>query len=170
VGNDPTSPAAGAPTVTVAAEPPDAPDVDRLLRALDDYLNELYRPEENFLDLPAGDVAGGRGEFLVARMGGAVVGCGAVRQLDETTAEVKRMFVDPAVRGRGVGRRLLEELEAWAVAAGMTRLVLEAGDRQEEAIRLYVEFGFRPIPCFGEYADAPLSSCFEKVFTPRQRG
>ena len=153
-------------TVTIAAEALDTPGVDRLLQALDDYLNSLYRPAENFLDLPAGDVAAGRGAFLVARLDGVVVGCGAVRQLDDTTAEVKRMFVDPPARGRGVGRRLLEELEAWAVAAGMTRLVLEAGDRQQEAIRLYQLCGFRQIPCFGQYAEAPLSSCFEKVVGP----
>jgi putative acetyltransferase len=155
-------------TVTIAAEALDTPGVDRLLRALDDYLNSLYRPEENFLDLPAGDVAAGRGTFLVARLDGVVVGCGAVRQLDDTTAEVKRMFVDPAARGRGVGRRLLEELEAWAVAGGMTRLVLEAGDRQQEAIRLYRLCGFRQIRCFGQYAEAPLSSCFEKVLQPSE--
>lgn len=153
-------------TVTIAAEPLDTPEVGRLLQALDHYLNGLYRPEENFLDLPADDVAEGRGTFLVARVDGVVVGCGAVRQRDDTTAEVKRMFVDPAARGRGVGRRVLAELEAWAVDAGMTRLVLEAGDRQAEAIRLYRRHGFRPIPCFGEYAAAPLSSCFEKVLGP----
>ncbi len=149
-------------TVTIAAEPLDTPGVGRLLDDLDAYLNGLYRPEENFLDLPADDVVEGRGTFLVARLDGVVVGCGAARQLEDTTAEVKRMFVDPAARGRGVGRLILAELEAWALAAGMTRLVLEAGDRQEEAIRLYRRFGFRPIPCFGEYAAAPLSSCFEK--------
>ena len=153
-------------TVTIAAEPLDTPGVGRLLADLDGYLNGLYRPEENFLELPAGDVAEGRGTFLVARLDGVVVGCGAVRQREDTTAEIKRMFVDPAARGRGVGRRILEELEAWAVTAGMTRLVLEAGDRQEEAIRLYRVCGFRPIPCFGEYAAAPLSSCFEKVIDP----
>jgi putative acetyltransferase len=135
-------------TVTIAAEPLDAPGVGRLLADLDDYLNGLYRPEENFLDLPADDVVAGRGTFLVARLDGAVVGCGAIRQLDDSTAEVKRMFVDPVARGRGIGRRILEELEAWALAAGSTRLVLEAGDRQEEAIRLYRRFGFRPMPCF----------------------
>jgi putative acetyltransferase len=149
-------------TVTIAAEPLDTPEVGRLLADLDDYLNGLYRPEENFLDLPADDVADGRGTLLVARLDGVVVGCGAVRQLDDSTTEVKRMFVDPAARGHGVGRRILEELEAWALAAGSTRLVLEAGDRQEEAIRLYRRFGFRPMPCFGAYAAAPLSRCFEK--------
>jgi putative acetyltransferase len=151
---------------TVSPEPLNAPDSRRLLRTLDDYLNGLYHPDENFLDLPAEDVSGGRGTFLVARQDGVAVGCGAVRCLSPTTGEVKRMFVDGAVRGGGLGRRILAELEAWAAAAGLTRLVLEAGDRQTEAIRFYERSGFSPIPCFGEYADAPLSRCFEKQLTP----
>jgi GNAT superfamily N-acetyltransferase len=140
-----------------------------LLRALDDYLNGLYRPEENFLDLPAEDISDGRGTFLVARQNGVAVGCGAVRRLSSTTAEVKRMFVGPPARGGGVGQSILAELEAWAVAAGMSRLVLEAGDRQTDAIRLYERSGFHPIPCFGEYADAHLSRCYEKLLTPEGR-
>jgi GNAT superfamily N-acetyltransferase len=151
-----------ATTATISPELLDAPDSQRLLRALDDYLNGLYRPEENFLDLSAEDVSDGHGTFLVARQNGVAVGCGAVRCLSPTTAEIKRMFVDRAARGRGLGSTILAELEGWAATAGMTTLVLEAGDRQSEAIRLYERAGFRPIPCFGEYADAHLSRCFEK--------
>jgi putative acetyltransferase len=152
-----------APPVTISAEPLDAPESRRLLAALDDYLNSLYRPEENFLDLPAEDVTEGRGAFLVARRDGVAVGCGAVRRISATTAEVKRMFVTAAARGGGVGARLLAELEAWARSAGITRLVLEAGDRQAEAIRFYERSGFVAIPCFGEYAEAGLSRCYEKI-------
>jgi putative acetyltransferase len=152
-----------APSVTISAEPLNAPESRRLLGALDDYLNGLYRPEENFLDLPSDDVSEGRGTFLVARQDDLAVGCGAVRRISPTTAEVKRMFVTAAARGSGVGGRILAELEAWAGAAGMTRLVLEAGDRQAEAIRFYERSGFVAIPCFGEYAKASLSRCYEKV-------
>ena len=154
-----------APEITISAEPLDGPESRRLLGDLDEYLNSLYRPEENFLDLPAGDVTNDRGTFLVARADGVAVGCGAVRRISPTTGEVKRMFVAPAARGRGVGGRLLAALEQWAAAAGITQLVLEAGDRQSEAIRLYERAGFVAIPCFGEYADAVLSRCFEKVIT-----
>ncbi len=155
-----------APPVTITPEPLDTPDSRRLLRALDDYLNGLYRPEENFLDLRAEDVRDGRGTFLVARRDGEAFGCGAVRRLSPSTAEIKRMYVDAPARGRGLGSRILAELEAWAAAAGMSRLVLEVGDRQTEAIRFYERAGFRPIPCFGEYAGAQLSRCFEKRLTP----
>jgi putative acetyltransferase len=157
------------PPVTISAEPLDGPESRRLLGALDDYLNSLYRPEENFLDLPANDVAEGRGVFLVARQDGVAVGCGAVRRISPTTAEVKRMFVTAAVRGGGVGPRILAELEAWARSAGITRLVLEAGDRQADAIRFYERSGFVAIPCFGEYAEAGLSRCYEKVLGAADR-
>lgn len=154
-----------APEITVSAEPLDGPESRRLLLDLDEYLNSLYRPEENFLDLPAEDVVGGRGTFVVAREDGVAVGCGAIRRISSTTGEVKRMFVAPPARGRGVGGRILAALEAWAASAGMTRLMLEAGDRQSAAIRFYERTGFVAIPCFGEYADAALSRCFEKVLT-----
>jgi putative acetyltransferase len=148
--------------LTVGVERLDSVDARRLLAELDTYLNGLYPPESNFLDLGAGEVTNGVGAFMVARADGVAVGCGAVRLRSADTAEIKRMFVLPSARGRGVGRVVLEELEAWAAAAGASRLVLETGDLQPEALRLYDRAGFRPIPCFEEYAGAPLSRCFEK--------
>jgi putative acetyltransferase len=155
--------------VTISAEPLDTPESRELLAALDDYLNSLYRPEENFLELAVDDVSDGRGTFLVARDQGFAVGCGAVRRISDTTGEIKRMFVAVPARGRGVGGHLLAALEAWAASAGLTRLVLEAGDRQGDAIRMYERSGFVPIPCFGEYADAALSRCYEKFITAGDR-
>jgi putative acetyltransferase len=63
------------------------------MAALDDYLNGLYPPEDNFLDVAADELTDGRGTFLIAREDGIAVGCGAVRRISSTTAEVKRMFV-----------------------------------------------------------------------------
>ena len=142
--------------LTIAAEPLDSGDARRLIGELDHHLNSLYSPEENFLELPTADV------FLIARDGAEPVGCGAVRFLDGTTAEVKRMYVAPAARGRGVGRQIVDELEAFAIRAGARRLVLETGVLQPEAIALYERTGFVVIPCFGEYASAPRSVCYEK--------
>jgi GNAT superfamily N-acetyltransferase len=99
---------------------------------------------------------------VIAKADGLAVGCGAFRMLDEVTAEVKRMYVDPAVRGRGVGREILDHLESAAHALGARRLVLETGTLQAEAISLYRRAGFKPIDCFGEYATSPTSLCFEK--------
>ena len=153
--------------MTIAEEPLRAPSSEVLLAALDDHLGALYPPEANFLVVAEAEVVGDRGTFLVARAGGEPVGCGAVRRISdptgsESTGEVKRMYVVPAWRGRGVGRRILAALEAWAVAAGLDRLVLETGALQPEATGLYERSGFVPVPCFGDYADAPASLCFEK--------
>jgi putative acetyltransferase len=93
---------------------------------------------------------------------GEPVGCGALRRLDPTTGEIKRMYVAPSARGGGVGARILAELERHAVALGMHRLLLETGERQVEAVHLYQRAGFTRVPCFGEYADAPLSLCMGK--------
>ena len=105
----------------------------------------------------------GFGTFVIARLHGLAVGCGAVRRVDEETVEVKRMYVDPEVRGRGVAKEILKRLEADARAMGASRLVLETGVYQEEAIGLYRLVGFNVIDCFGEYTGVPTSVCFEKA-------
>ncbi|MGZ4496016.1 MAG: GNAT family N-acetyltransferase [Nocardioides sp.] len=78
-------------------------------------------------------------------------------------AELKRMYVVPAVRGRGVARTLLAHLEQVAREAGIDALVLETGTRQPEAIALYESSGYTPVPGFGYYRDEPLSRCFGKL-------
>jgi GNAT superfamily N-acetyltransferase len=78
--------------------------------------------------------------------------------LDAETAELKRMYVAPTVRGRGLGRRLVAALEAEARALGVRRLVLETGVRQAAALALYRATGFRPIPLYGEYRLSPETS------------
>jgi GNAT superfamily N-acetyltransferase len=126
---------------------------------------EVQYPEEgaNHFRLDPDEVAPGRGLFLVARDGGVPIGCGAFRKIDDTTAELKRMFVDPAARGRGVGVALLAALEREAAALGVTRVVLETGLRQTNALALYTRAGYEPIPAFGEYVNSPLSLCMGKT-------
>lgn len=104
------------------------------------------------------------GVFLVARAeDGAPLGCGGVARFDETRGELKRMYVVPEARGRGIGRELLVALEAEARALGYQGLVLETGTAQEAAIGLYASFGYAPIPCYGPYAGQAVSRCFEKT-------
>ncbi len=112
--------------------------------------------------LDAEEVAEGRGVFLVAYDDNQPVGCGALRKLDESTVEIKRMYVAPESRGRGVGRGVLNALETEARNLGANRLVLETGTRQKEASALYESDGFKRTPPYREYVDSPLSVCMEK--------
>jgi putative acetyltransferase len=145
--------------LTISAEALSSADARRLIGELDDHLNSLYPPEDNFTELPTADA------FLIARIDDVAVGCGAVRFLDAETAEVKRMYVAPSARGRGVGRQLLDELEMFARGRGAHRLVLETGPLQIEALAMYERAGFGSTPCWGEYAHGKNSLCFEKVLT-----
>jgi len=102
------------------------------------------------------------GAFVVGWDGEEPVACGGVIRYDETTAEIRRMYVAPSARGRGLSRALLEALENEARQLGYEFVRLETGDRQPEAIKLYASSGFEPIPRYGPFADDPRSVCFEK--------
>ncbi|TFV85723.1 GNAT family N-acetyltransferase [Blastococcus sp. CT_GayMR16] len=108
---------------------------------------------------------------LVARDGdGTALGCGALRQLGDGVAEVKRMYVAPPARGRGVGTAVLAGLEDAARDRGWTTLRLETGPRQPEAVALYSRAGYSPIDAFGAYVGAPDaedSLFFEQSLDPR---
>lgn len=137
-----------------------ADDASRgLISALNAELSATYpEPGATHFGLDEAEVSGARGAFLVAHLDGAPVGCGAVRLLDAETGELKRMYVSPDVRGKGVGRRLVAALEAEARMLGARRLVLETGTRQTAALALYRATGFDPIPLYGEYEQSPDTS------------
>jgi len=147
----------------VRPEPLASANARALIGRLDAELTAQY-PEEGatHFRLDEDEVAPGRGAFLIAWRGDVPLGCGAVRKRDDTTFELKRMFVAPEARGAGVGRALLAALEREAVALGAHRLVLETGTRQAEALALYRRAGFTGIDRFGEYVSSPLSVCLEK--------
>jgi putative acetyltransferase len=151
-------------TVTVAVEPFDSADARRLIAALDAHLASRYSPDEMFgPNLRPDQLKPGLGTFVIARAEGVAIGCGALRRRDATTSEVKRMYVEPEQRGRGVAKAILEQLEGAARELGTYRLVLETGIYQAEAIGLYRRAGFSPIGCFDEYVDSPTSVCLEKT-------
>lgn len=102
-----------------------------------------------------------RSVFLIAHWSGELAGCGALRPLDTDTAEVRRMFVLPAWRRRGVARALLDQLVRRAAGLAYRVVRLETGNRQPEAIALYQSAGFVRIAPFGPYSGDPLSVCFE---------
>jgi putative acetyltransferase len=149
--------------LVIAPEPLTSPDVQALFARLDAEVTEHYpNPEDNFFALTGEQVDGRQGVLLVARVDGEPVGCGAVRRLDRANGEIKRMYVAPSARGGGVGARILAELERHARDLGVRRLLLETGELQAAAVRLYERAGYARVPCFGEYADAPLSLCMGK--------
>ena len=101
-------------------------------------------------------------QYLVAVVAGRAVACGAWQPLHDDTAELKRMYVRPAYRGRGIARQLIVSLEEEALAAGYPVLWLETGSYLPAAIALYRSAGYTPIPVYGEYVGNPFSVCFEK--------
>jgi GNAT superfamily N-acetyltransferase len=104
--------------------------------------------------------------LLVRDDDGTALGCGALRALGDGVAEVKRMYVVPGARGRGVSKAVLRGLEDAARERGWTTLRLETGPRQPEAIGLYTGAGYLPIGAFGAYRgdpDAVGSLFFERV-------
>jgi ribosomal protein S18 acetylase RimI-like enzyme len=109
-----------------------------------------------------------RAIFLIACLDGEPIGCGAIRHLDDDTAEVKRLYVAPPGRRQGIARRVLAELERHAVAFGYQALRLETGILQPEAQRLYESCGYRSISAFGCYAGNPTSVCYEKALGQRR--
>lgn len=104
--------------------------------------------------------------YLVAVVDGRVVACGAWQALDATSAELKRMYVLPAYRGRGIARRMVAALEEAAHATGRPEIRLETGTYLPAAIALYRSVGYQPIPPYGEYVGNPYSVCFAKTLTP----
>lgn len=131
-----------------------------------EYTRRYGSPDEGPIDAGEFDPPGGL--FLVGYLDGEPVACGGWRAHDggdADTAEVKRMYVRPSARRRGVSRLLLAELERTAAAAGHRRMALETGHRQPEAIALYRSAGYTEIPAFGYYACSPGSMYFGKSIT-----
>ena len=100
---------------------------------------------------------------IVAYHENSPIGCGAIKAFDHTTMEIKRMYVSPNQRGKGIAGQILAELETWTRELGFTRCVLETGINQPEALALYHKSGFVRIPNYGQYENVKSSFCFEKV-------
>jgi GNAT superfamily N-acetyltransferase len=125
----------------------------------------------NFLSLPAEHVADDQGTFLVAWLDGQPAACGAWRRIDDVagrpdTAEIKRMWADPTVRGQRLGAAVLASLETSARAQGITELRLETGEYLTAAVSLYRRFGFAPCAPWGEYVGAEHSYTMAKALEP----
>ena len=100
---------------------------------------------------------------IVAYFNDEAVGCGAMKQYDDDTMEVKRMFVKPISRGNGIATIVLKEVENWAKELNFSKCTLETGIKQPEAIALYQKNNYTQIPNYGQYETVESSVCFEKT-------
>ena len=101
-------------------------------------------------------------EVLVAYIEGIPVASGALRRYNNSTVEIKRMFVKPEYRGRGVAMLILKELESWAKELNFSTCILETGKKQIEAISLYKKTGYLQITSYGQYKNVENSVCMKK--------
>jgi putative acetyltransferase len=141
----------------VEVDPAD-PRLATLVAALRAELDARYPEEIDFEHPTVKEVA----RFLLATVDGTPVGCCAVQPLDDGDSELKRMYVPPELRGRGIAGRLMVEAESLAKRLGRTRIKLETGVRQPEAIAVYERAGFHPIPNYPPYDRWQLSRCYAK--------
>ncbi|MEO8085302.1 MAG: GNAT family N-acetyltransferase [Bacteroidota bacterium] len=138
----------------------DDPDFRELVKLLDadlalrDGKDHLFFAQYNKLDTI--------NHVVVAYFDNAPAGCGAIKKYDDETMEVKRMFVKPEYRGKGIARAVLSALEKWSGELGYAQCILETGKRQPEAITLYKTSGYSQIPNYGQYENVETSVCFKK--------
>lgn len=151
----------------------DHPDAELLTAEVQQEYIRRYG-DADITEMRAEHFAAPHGVFVVGYLDGVPVACGGWRAKDSSypylrdgDVELKRMFVVPTARGRGLARTVLRHLEAAAGAAGRTRVVLETGTEQPEAVALYASEGYQPITKFGVYRDAPECICLGKELDPR---
>ena len=137
------------------------PEFIKLVNQLDTYLAVTDGEEHGFYD--QFNKIQNLKQVVVAYEHDMPVGCGAIKEFASDAMEVKRMFVRPESRGKGIAGKILAELETWAFEMGYSKCVLETGKRQAEAVALYMKSGYRMIPNYGQYIGMENSICFEKV-------
>jgi putative acetyltransferase len=147
-------------TLDIRTESPLSPDARALIDASQSALEAVYAADEIFT-LDPEELAAPNAQFLVARVDGKAVGCIAL--VDNLRyGELKRLFVDAAARGLGLGQRLVAAAEAAARDVGLKVLRLETGPELVPAVKLYRSLGYRERGPFGDYADLPCSLFMEK--------
>ena len=138
----------------------DHPDFIELVRQLDAFLAEIDGDEHAFYNQL--NKTTNMKMVVVAFDHDQPVACGAIREFDKHSMEVKRMYTLPSHRGKGFAKMVLQELEKWTSELGYKKCILETGKRQPEAISLYEKSGYRSIHNYGKYLNVENSVCFEK--------
>lgn len=148
--------------IAVAIDDPCRADIAALLEASEAYGASLYPAESNHF-MPLDALCAANVLFVSARDGdGTALATGALALFDGW-GELKRMWVAPAARGRGISKAILGDLEARARRAGLVLLRLETGVQNTEALALYRRAGFSPCAPFADYGPDPLSVFMQKA-------
>jgi len=135
-------------------------DFHQLIKELDQGLLDNYQEAQSYYDQfnKLDDIK----HVIVSYDGDKAIACGSIKRFDEERMEVKRMYVSPKERGRGLGTSVLLELENWAKSLGYKKCILETGTLQVEAIALYKKKGYTVVDNYGQYIGMETSICFEK--------
>lgn len=149
-------------SVTIVEVSPDSPDAVQLIAELDEHLQAHPYPTQSRHAFSVEKLVRERVTFFVTRYQGELAGCGGIKIFPKDYGEVKRMWVRPVFRGRGLARAMLNHLAEYAQVREVGLLRLETGIYETEAIGLYERFGFQRRAPFGEYKQDPLSVYFEK--------
>lgn len=145
----------------ITAERPDTPDAIKLIEDLETELAGKY-PSESRHGYSVEKLLKQNVAFFVTRLNGVAAGCGGVQLFRREYGELKRMFVSPFFRGKGLAKLMLEHLANYAKENEVHLLRLETGIYQRDAIALYENWGFYKIPPFGEYKSDPLALFYER--------
>ena len=135
-------------------------DFQLLVNLLDRYLMGINGDNHNFFD--QFNKIDKIKHVVMLYLDGQPAGCGAIKEYQPGIMEVKRMFVAPAARGKGLATVVLRELETWAAELDYNKCILETGDIMPDAIALYKKNGYISIPNYGQYVGVQSSVCFEK--------
>ncbi|MGX7667269.1 GNAT family N-acetyltransferase [Flavobacterium pedocola] len=137
----------------------DHQDFQMLTQLFDTYLIDIDGEEKDFfaqynrIYIP---------NVVVCYQDNVAVGCGAIKEYDAEMGEIKRMFVHPDHRNKGIANAMLTELETWAKELGFAACLLETSVKLENAIALYKKFGYQSIPNYGQYVGVASSVCMKK--------
>lgn len=146
--------------ITVKHTDSNDPGFQHLVKLLDRYLAEMDGDEHAFY--AQYNKSDSLKHAVVVYDQEKAIGCGAIKPFDAHTLELKRMYVLPETRNRGIAQKILNELESLARKLGFEKCILETGKKQTAAIALYRKCGYLQIPNYGQYAGAQNSLCFEK--------
>jgi putative acetyltransferase len=145
--------------ITLTKTTSDNPDFQKLIAIFDEYLIDIDGEERDFFAFHNNKYLE---HALVCYENKEAVGCGGFKKFDDNTAEIKRMFVHPSHRGKGIASLILKELEVWANELHYIDFVLETSPKLENAIALYQKTGYKIIPNFGQYIGVENSICMKK--------